>query len=133
MGSYCGHKICDHSSLMERFSYCIEQIHNTCDIFIVHSRDNSAWQCTHSHQALVKTRRSLQLHDDGSCPVVESYRASTTAAAPAAAAAAAAAAARNCTQTPQCLRSKFRDADDERECGSAFFSQIPWTKLFSSA
>jgi hypothetical protein len=44
--------------------------------------------------------------------------------------AAAAAAARNCTQTPLCLGSKFRDADDderEREC---FLSQIPWKKLF---
>jgi len=45
-------------------------------------------------------------------------------------AAAAAAAARNCTQTPLCLGSKFRDADDERESGSAFFHKFHGQNFF---
>jgi hypothetical protein len=50
----------------------------------------------------------------------------------AAAPAAAAAAARNCTQTPLCLGSKFRDADDMRESGSAFFHKFHGQNFFQS-
>jgi hypothetical protein len=51
----------------------------------------------------------------------------------AAAPAAAAAAARNCTQTPLCLGSKFRDADDERERVGVLSFTNSMEKTISSA
>ncbi len=146
MGSYCGHKICDHSSLMERCSYYIEQIHNNWEYVelesVLHRNRPSTAPATFSSFILetivhgsVLTRTRLSSKQEGCCSSMMMAPVqlwNPTELVSAAAPAAAAAAARNCTQTPLCLGSKFRDADDMRESGSAFFHKFHGQNFFQS-